>query len=47
MKTVEESKPESLGIKRLWHELQLARKDGKKLLVVFKGSGLDEVAQST
>lgn len=31
MKTVEESKPESLGIKRLWHELQLARKDGKKL----------------
>jgi hypothetical protein len=31
MKTVEESNPESQGIKRLWNELQLARKDGKKL----------------
>jgi hypothetical protein len=31
MKTVEESKPESQGIKRLWLELQQARKDGKKL----------------
>jgi hypothetical protein len=31
MKTVEESKPESQGIKSLWLELQQARKDGKKL----------------